>query len=125
MHHVCVLGSTGSVGGSALEVLAELRETHRVSGLVARRSAETLIRQARALDPRPAWVGVVDEAALPAVRHESLLASILQAGLVQRARAAHASAAAMHRPVPVSWFTRATWAMMALVLAGCPSSDRW
>jgi 1-deoxy-D-xylulose-5-phosphate reductoisomerase len=60
---VAVLGSTGSVGVQALEVIAAEPRRFRVVALAARRSAATLAAQARAL--RPATVGLVeaDEAA--------------------------------------------------------------
>jgi len=44
---VLLLGSTGSIGRQSLEVLAGLRDSHRVVGLSAARSAELLGRQAR------------------------------------------------------------------------------
>jgi 1-deoxy-D-xylulose-5-phosphate reductoisomerase len=60
---VAVLGSTGSVGVQALEVIAAEPRRFRVVALAARRSAATLAAQAREL--RPATVGLVeaDEAA--------------------------------------------------------------
>jgi 1-deoxy-D-xylulose-5-phosphate reductoisomerase len=70
MRTVCILGSTGSVGRSALEVLAELTATHRVVALVARGSVESLIAQA--LATRPKWVGLID--AVAARRAREILA---------------------------------------------------
>jgi 1-deoxy-D-xylulose-5-phosphate reductoisomerase len=60
---VAVLGSTGSVGVQALEVIAAEPRRFRVVALAARRSAARLAAQAREL--RPATVGLVeaDEAA--------------------------------------------------------------
>jgi 1-deoxy-D-xylulose-5-phosphate reductoisomerase len=60
---VAVLGSTGSVGVQALDVVAAEPRRFRVVALAARRSAALLAAQARAL--RPAAVGLVeaDEAA--------------------------------------------------------------
>jgi 1-deoxy-D-xylulose-5-phosphate reductoisomerase len=60
---VAVLGSTGSVGVQALEVIAAEPRRFRVVALAARRSAARLAAQAREL--RPAAVGLVesDEAA--------------------------------------------------------------
>lgn len=66
MRTVCILGSTGSVGQSTLEVLTELRGTHRVDALVARGSAERIIEQAKAWKPR--IVGMTDLAAGRIVR---------------------------------------------------------
>jgi 1-deoxy-D-xylulose-5-phosphate reductoisomerase len=56
---VAVLGSTGSVGTQALEVIAAEPRRFRVVALAARRSAARLAAQAREL--RPAMVGLVEE----------------------------------------------------------------
>jgi 1-deoxy-D-xylulose-5-phosphate reductoisomerase len=55
---VAVLGSTGSVGVQALDVIAAEPRRFRVVALAARRSAALLAAQAREL--RPAAVGLVD-----------------------------------------------------------------
>jgi 1-deoxy-D-xylulose-5-phosphate reductoisomerase len=56
---VSVLGSTGSIGEQALEVIRQAPGRFRVVALAAGRSAERLAAQAREL--RPAAVGLVDE----------------------------------------------------------------
>jgi 1-deoxy-D-xylulose-5-phosphate reductoisomerase len=56
---VALLGSTGSIGEQALEVIRAAPERFRVVALAAGRSAERLAAQAREL--RPAAVGLVDE----------------------------------------------------------------
>jgi 1-deoxy-D-xylulose-5-phosphate reductoisomerase len=56
---VAVLGSTGSVGEQALDVIRAAEGRFRVVALAAGRSAERLAAQAREL--RPAAVGLVDE----------------------------------------------------------------
>jgi 1-deoxy-D-xylulose-5-phosphate reductoisomerase len=56
---VALLGSTGSIGEQALDVIREAPERFRVVALAAGRSAEKLAAQAREL--RPAAVGLVDE----------------------------------------------------------------
>ncbi len=61
MRTVALLGSTGSVGASALQVLDELRETHRPVALVARRDADRIVEQA--LKHRPRVVGLEDAGA--------------------------------------------------------------
>lgn len=61
MRTVALLGSTGSIGDSSLEVLAELRDSHRVVLLVAHGNADKIVRQAREL--RPEAVGMSDPAA--------------------------------------------------------------
>ena len=48
---VAVLGSTGSIGRQALEVLAGLGNSHRVIALAAGRDADGLSEQARRFRP--------------------------------------------------------------------------
>jgi 1-deoxy-D-xylulose-5-phosphate reductoisomerase len=67
---VAIVGSTGSIGTQALDVVAAAPERFRVVALAARRSVEALATQAKAL--RPALVAVADadmakalEAAVP------------------------------------------------------------
>lgn len=59
MKGVAVLGSTGSIGRSTLEVLRRQRDHFRVVALTAGRNAELLAAQAAEF--RPAVVGLVDE----------------------------------------------------------------
>lgn len=61
MQGVAVLGSTGSIGESALAVLARQREHFRVVALTAGRNVERL--RAQVAEWRPAYAGVVDGAA--------------------------------------------------------------
>ena len=63
---IAVLGSTGSIGTQALEVVRSHREAFVVTVLVARRSTELLIAQA--LEFSPAVVVISDEAYYPEVR---------------------------------------------------------
>lgn len=62
---IAILGSTGSIGTQALEVIRENPERFRVCVLVARRSAEELIQQAREF--RPLLVVIQEEAHYPTV----------------------------------------------------------
>ncbi|HET6793519.1 MAG TPA: 1-deoxy-D-xylulose-5-phosphate reductoisomerase, partial [Acidimicrobiales bacterium] len=55
---VSLVGSTGSIGTQAAEVIAARPDRYRVVGLAARSSVETLVRQAEVL--RPERVAVVD-----------------------------------------------------------------
>jgi len=59
--NVAVLGSTGSIGGSTLEVAAASAGRLRPWLLAACRSTKRLVEQAQAV--RPAWVVVTDETA--------------------------------------------------------------
>jgi 1-deoxy-D-xylulose-5-phosphate reductoisomerase len=59
---VAILGSTGSIGCSALRVLERHRDRFRVIALTAHSNAELLERQARAWSP--AYVGLVNGATL-------------------------------------------------------------
>ena len=70
MKTVAIVGSTGSIGTQALDVVAAAPDEFRVAALAANRSAELLVEQVRAF--RPEVVAVVDdeaaaevEAALP------------------------------------------------------------
>jgi 1-deoxy-D-xylulose-5-phosphate reductoisomerase len=65
---VAVLGSTGSIGVQALDVIRAEPGRFRVAALAARRSAAKLASQAREL--RPAVVGLVDEAEAAGVAAE-------------------------------------------------------
>jgi 1-deoxy-D-xylulose-5-phosphate reductoisomerase len=65
---VAVLGSTGSIGEQALDVIRQAPERFRVVALAAGRSAERLAAQAREL--RPAVVGLVDETQAAALAAE-------------------------------------------------------
>jgi 1-deoxy-D-xylulose-5-phosphate reductoisomerase len=57
---IALLGSTGSIGDQALDVIRQAPERFRVTALTAGRSAAKLAAQAREL--RPDAVGLVDEA---------------------------------------------------------------
>jgi 1-deoxy-D-xylulose-5-phosphate reductoisomerase len=58
---VAILGATGSIGRSALEVLAEHETTHRVCGIACLRNHELLVRQAHEFGPEA--VAIIDPAA--------------------------------------------------------------
>lgn len=69
MREVVILGSTGSIGSQAIDVVSARPERFRVVGLAAGgSSAERLIEQARTL--RPSVVAVSDEAAAERVAAE-------------------------------------------------------
>src|SRR2546426_2701364 len=55
---VAILGSTGSIGCSTLQVLARQRERFRVAALTAHSNADLLERQAA--EWKPAYVGLVN-----------------------------------------------------------------
>ena len=55
---VAVLGSTGSIGRSTLQVLARQRERFRVVALTAHSNADLLAEQER--EWHPAFVGLVN-----------------------------------------------------------------
>ena len=58
---LCILGSTGSIGSSALEVVERLPGRFEVVGLSGQGNWRKLAEQCRAF--RPAWVAVADETA--------------------------------------------------------------
>jgi 1-deoxy-D-xylulose-5-phosphate reductoisomerase len=63
---VAILGSTGSIGVSSLQVIEHLGRPYRAVGLSAHRQADKLLDQARR--HRPAAVGVSDESAADELR---------------------------------------------------------
>ncbi|HXX37903.1 MAG TPA: 1-deoxy-D-xylulose-5-phosphate reductoisomerase [bacterium] len=66
MRRVIVLGSTGSIGRAALDVMRDLGPAVHVAGLSARRDIETLAQQVREF--RPAAVAVESPGAADALR---------------------------------------------------------
>jgi 1-deoxy-D-xylulose-5-phosphate reductoisomerase len=74
---VSILGSTGSVGRSTVDLLARNRDEFTVEALTANRNAALLAEQARRLNAR--FAAVVDPAAYPALK-EALAGSGIEAG---------------------------------------------
>ncbi len=66
MKNVVLLGSTGSIGTSALNVVADLPDRLRIVGLAACTSVQPLIQQS--LQHRPEAVCLFDETRMPEVR---------------------------------------------------------
>ncbi|WP_041453686.1 1-deoxy-D-xylulose-5-phosphate reductoisomerase [Anaeromyxobacter dehalogenans] len=69
MKRVAILGSTGSIGVQALDVVGRFPDRFEVVGLAAGRNAPRLLEQIRRFRPRV--VSVCDEAAARAVRAEA------------------------------------------------------
>ncbi len=69
MKRVAILGSTGSIGVQALDVVARFPDRFTVAGLVAGRNGPRLLEQIRRFRPRV--VAMADEAAAAAVRAEA------------------------------------------------------
>lgn len=59
MKKIVILGSTGSIGTQALEVIEEQKESFQAYGLVGGTNVELLIAQANKFQPK--WVGIQDE----------------------------------------------------------------
>jgi 1-deoxy-D-xylulose-5-phosphate reductoisomerase len=68
--NVAILGSTGSIGGSTLQVIAELPDRLRVIGLTAHRRMERLQQQANDYGPR--WIVITDPKAHERSRYQQL-----------------------------------------------------
>lgn len=66
MKYISILGSTGSIGTQAIDVIARRPSSFRVVGLSAHANADLLIKQIRLL--RPSIVAVGDESAADRVR---------------------------------------------------------
>lgn len=71
---IAILGSTGSIGGNALEVIEHLGLPYRAIALSAHRQTDKLLRQVR--HHRPAAVALTDDSAPP-----SILAELRQLGV--------------------------------------------
>lgn len=86
--HIAILGSTGSIGTQALEVIAAHREKFEVEVLTAQNNADLLIEQAKNFKPNAVVIGNEDhynqvkEALIPldikVFAGESALASVVQ-----------------------------------------------
>ena len=107
---IAVLGSTGSIGESTLDVLRRHRDRFRVVALSAQRNVERLLLQCREFTP--AYVAVSDEA-LAAPLRQRLHAAGLQSQVLAGATAAEQLAA----------LPEAHYVMAAIVgAAGLPST---
>ncbi|NLA67535.1 MAG: 1-deoxy-D-xylulose-5-phosphate reductoisomerase, partial [Gammaproteobacteria bacterium] len=88
MRRVAVLGATGSIGTSALDVIARHPDRLRASVLAAGSNVEALLEACRI--HRPDDAAIADEAAWPALRD-----GLEAAGLHTRAHAGSAASAAL------------------------------
>ena len=79
MKRVVVLGSTGSVGQQALEVIRRQPQQFRVVGLTAGRNLELLLDQAQEFQPQAIGAALASAAAIPSPLQAS--APIVRAGL--------------------------------------------
>jgi len=62
MRHICVLGSTGSIGVNTLHVVREHPELFKIEALTAHSNVELLAQQCQEFHPRLAVVGTSDAA---------------------------------------------------------------
>lgn len=67
LKNICILGSTGSIGRNALEVIANFPDRFRVTGLSARRNVDLLLQQIKRFQPEA--VAVQDEASASQLKH--------------------------------------------------------
>ena len=68
MKQVTILGSTGSIGQNALEVIAAHPEAFELFALACAENAELLAEQAKRF--RPKWVGIADESRAAVLREK-------------------------------------------------------
>ena len=54
---VCILGSTGSIGKNALQVISDLNDRFEVSGLSAQSNVSLLAEQVNKFKPKAAAIG--------------------------------------------------------------------
>jgi 1-deoxy-D-xylulose-5-phosphate reductoisomerase len=66
MKNIVILGSTGSIGASALDVIEGLGADYRVIGLAAGRNWRTLVEQAGKCRPR--WIALAEPEACESAR---------------------------------------------------------
>ncbi|MCX7903655.1 MAG: 1-deoxy-D-xylulose-5-phosphate reductoisomerase [Caloramator sp.] len=59
MNRLCILGSTGSIGTQALDIVRERKEEYKIIALTANKNVELLIEQAKEF--RPNYVVIMDE----------------------------------------------------------------
>jgi len=71
---VCVLGSTGTIGVSTLDVIARSPEKYKVVALAANRSEETLYQQCMAFNPQ--YAVLVDADAAQVLQKKLLAANV-------------------------------------------------
>lgn len=64
--HIAIIGSTGSIGTQALEVIRDHPDRFQVSVLSAQNNVDLLAQQARVF--QPAWVVIGDESKLPTLK---------------------------------------------------------
>jgi 1-deoxy-D-xylulose-5-phosphate reductoisomerase len=65
---IAILGSTGSIGRRALEVIEDLGESFEVVGLTAHRNVDRLVEQCKTFRPRALAIG--EEKEYPALKKE-------------------------------------------------------
>lgn len=75
---LAILGSTGSIGASALEVIAAFPDQLEVVGLAARQNAQRLLEQVRRFRPR--WAVLTDESLKDRIRAEDFAPTQLAFG---------------------------------------------
>ena len=63
MKKILVLGSTGSIGTQALEIIRNNRDRFAVAGLTCRSRVDSLIGQIKEFGPEAVCVGDADDAA--------------------------------------------------------------
>ncbi len=86
MKNVVILGSTGSIGKSALEVIRNFPDKFKVLGLAAKSSVETL--EAQIIEFKPKYVAVYEKKAFEALRKRIKNTEILhgQDGILELAK---------------------------------------
>ncbi|AZA11673.1 1-deoxy-D-xylulose-5-phosphate reductoisomerase [Corynebacterium gerontici] len=67
---ILILGSTGSIGTQALEVIADHRDRFEVVGLAAGSNAELIAQQAKLFDVPASHIAIADERAAAQLRRE-------------------------------------------------------
>ncbi len=86
MKKILIMGSTGSIGTQALEIIRNNRERFAACGLTCRSRVETLIGQIREFSPEAVSVGTAEDAARIQAEFPGLKVYYGEAGLVEIAK---------------------------------------
>lgn len=86
MRKVLIMGSTGSIGTQALEIIRNNKDKFKAAGLTCRSRVDSLIEQIREFSPETVSVGSAEDAARVQAEFPALTVHYGEAGLVEIAQ---------------------------------------
>ena len=86
MRKVLIMGSTGSIGTQALEIIRNNKDKFKAAGLTCRSRVDSLIEQIREFSPEAVSVGSAEDAARVQAEFPALTVHYGEAGLVEIAQ---------------------------------------